>query len=167
MNQIDEVGVSEFVKGNQGISAVEKLLTEFEAHETKEEKSVEVYRKALSAMTDSATRMIMQMIVSDEERHRSMIHAMAATLEGSLNWTKPVASLEGVPSDTELNRKLSAVTEEFIELETAGLREYKRLLNESSGYYHGLFEVLIRSMVRDSEKHIEMLDFLSRRLRTA
>jgi hypothetical protein len=59
------------------------------------------------------------------------------------------------------------VTEEFIELETAGLREYKRLLNESSGYYHGLFEVLIRSMVRDSEKHIEMLDFLSRRLRTA
>jgi rubrerythrin len=86
---------------------VEKLLTEFEAHETKEEKSVEVYRKALSAMTDSATRMIMQMIVSDEERHRSMIHAMAATLEGSLNWTKPVASLEGVPSDTELNRKLS------------------------------------------------------------
>jgi hypothetical protein len=43
-----------------------------------------------------------------------------------------VASLEGVPSDTELNRKLSAVTEEFIELETAGLREYKRLLNESS-----------------------------------
>jgi hypothetical protein len=41
MNQIDEVGVPEFVKGHQGISAVEKLLTEFEAHETKEEKSVE------------------------------------------------------------------------------------------------------------------------------
>jgi hypothetical protein len=76
--------------------------------------------------------MIMQMIVSDEERHRAVIHAMAATLEGSLNWTKPVASLEGVPSDTELNRKLSAVTEEFIELETAGLREYKQLLNASS-----------------------------------
>jgi hypothetical protein len=32
---IDEVGVPEFVKGNQGISAVEKLLAEFEAHEPK------------------------------------------------------------------------------------------------------------------------------------
>jgi hypothetical protein len=134
MNQIHEISVLEFVKGNQGISAVEKLLTEFEAHEAKEEKSVEEYRKALAGMTDPATRFIMQMIVSDEERHRAVTRAMAATLEGSLNRTKPVASLEGAPDDTELNRKLSDVTEEFIELETAGLREYKRLLNESSGY---------------------------------
>jgi hypothetical protein len=106
-----------------------------QAHEAKEEKSVEVYRKALSAMTDSATRMIMQMIVSDEERHRAAIHAMAATLEGSLNWTKPVASLESAPSDTELNKKLSAVTAEFIGLETAGLREYKRRVQNSDRVY--------------------------------
>ena len=123
MNPIHQVVMPEFGKGNHGISAVEKLLTEFEAHEAKEEKSLEDYRKALARMTDPATRLIMQLIVSDEERHRAVIHAMASTLEGSLHWSKPLASFEGAPGDTELNKNLSAVTEEFIELETTGLWE--------------------------------------------
>jgi len=41
------------------------------------------------------------------------------------------------------------------------------LLKESSGYYHDLFKILIEAMIRDSEKHIEMLEFLSRRLKAA
>ena len=168
MDEIGDLSVPDgLIQRNQGISAVEKLLNEFEADEAKEEKSVEEYRKALAGMKDPATRFIMQMIVSDEERHRAVTHAMTATLKGSLNWTKPAASLEGTPDDTELSRKLSAVTEEFIELEKTGLKEYKRLLKESSGYFHGLFKILIDSMIRDSEKHVEMLEFLSRRLRTA
>jgi hypothetical protein len=162
MNMLDEL-----MHKSEGISAVEKLLNEFEAHEAREEKSVEEYRKALGGMRDPATRFIMQMIVSDEEKHRAVTHAMAATLKGSLNWSKPAASLEGAVDEAEINRKLSAVTEEFIELEKAGVTEYKLLLKESSGYYHGLFKILIDTMIRDSEKHIAMLEFLSRRLKTA
>ncbi len=66
------------------ISAVEKLLNEFESHEAKEEKSVDEYRRAFDAMRDPTSRFIMQMIISDEEKHRAVIHAMAATLKGSL-----------------------------------------------------------------------------------
>lgn len=147
------------------ISAVEKLLNEFEAHEAKEEKSVDEYRRALDAMRDPASRFIMQMIISDEEKHRAVIHAMAATLKGSLNWTRPAASLEGSVDDTEMKEKLGAVTAEFIDVEKAGIKAYKQLLKESSGYYHGLFTTLIETMIRDSEKHIDMLEFLSRRLK--
>jgi bacterioferritin (cytochrome b1) len=149
------------------ISPIEKLLNEFEAHEAKEEKTLDEYRKALGDMRDPATRFVMQLIISDEEKHRAVTHALAATLKGSLNWTKPAASLEGAADEPEINRKLSAVTEDFIDLEKAGIKEYKLLLKESSGYYHDLFKILIEAMIRDSEKHIEMLDFLSRRLKAA
>lgn len=167
MDEIADLSMmQELMSKPEEISAVEKLLNEFEAHEAKEEKSIEEYRSALGAMKDPATRFIMQMIVSDEEKHRAVTHAMAATLKGSLNWTKPRASLEGAADETEVNKKLSAVTEEFIDLEKAGIREYKVLLKESADYYHGLFQILIETMIRDSEKHVELLEFLSRRLKT-
>jgi hypothetical protein len=109
----------------------------------------------------------MQMIISDEEKHRAVTHSLAATLKGSLNWTRPAGTLEGAVDDAEVNRKLAAVTEDFIELEKSGIREYKNLLKESSGYYHGLFNVLLEAMIRDSEKHVELLEFLGRRLKAA
>ncbi|MBM4262108.1 MAG: hypothetical protein FJ145_11850 [Deltaproteobacteria bacterium] len=149
----------------EGESPVEKLLSEFEAHESKEEKSIEYYRKALQQMPNPLTRFLMQLIVSDEEKHRAVIHAMVATLKGSLTWTKPAGSLEGTSDLAGMDGKLREVTEEFIQLEKEGIREYKNLSKESSGYYHGLFKILLDSMVRDSEKHVELLEYLKENLK--
>jgi len=38
-------------------------------------------------------------------------------------------------------------------------------LKASEDYYHGLFKTLISAMIRDSEKHVELLEFLRARLR--
>jgi hypothetical protein len=62
-------------------------------------------------------------------------------------------------------RSASLYTEEFIKLEKEGIQESKRLVKESSGYYHGVFKVLLDSMIRDSEKHIELLEFLKENLK--
>jgi hypothetical protein len=56
-------------------------------------------------------------------------------------------------------------TDAFIELEREGIKECKTLIKESSGYYHGVFKILLDSMIRDSEKHIELLDFLKEQLK--
>jgi rubrerythrin len=149
------------------ISPVEKLLNEFEAHEAKEARALEFYKRTMAHMANPATRFLMQLIVSDEEKHRAVIHAMVATLKGSLNWTKPPDSLEGVGDLTALNGKLRDVTEELIGLEKEGIREYHTLVKESRGYYHGLFKVLLDSMIRDSEKHVELLEFLKSNLKDA
>ena len=79
----------------EGISPIERLLNEFEAHEAKEEQSIAIYKKSLGETANPMTRFLMQLIVSDEEKHRAVIHAMVATLKGSLTWTKPADSLEG------------------------------------------------------------------------
>jgi rubrerythrin len=151
----------------EGLSPVERLLNDFEAHEAKEEKALETYRNLAGQMPSPLTRFLLQMIISDEEKHRAVIHAMVATLKGSLNWTKPKDSLEGGSDSVNLNGELRAATEEFLQLERDGIREYKVLIKESSDYYHGLFKILLDSMVRDSEKHIDLLEFLRESLKTA
>jgi rubrerythrin len=168
MEEVSDLSMlEELMHRPEGISTVEKLLNEFEAHERDEEKSVEEYREAFAGVKDPAIRFIMQMIISDEEKHRAVMHAMASTLKGSLNWSQPAVSLDGVADETEIKNKLTAVTEKFIDVEKTGIRGYKKLLKGSSGYYQGLFQVLIEAMIRDSEKHVEMLEYLSRRLKSA
>jgi hypothetical protein len=93
-----------------------------------------------------------------------VIHAMIATLKGSLTWTKPEGSLESVADFSAMNGQLRASTEAFIELEKEGIKECKALAKESSGYYHGVFKILLDSMIRDSEKHVELLEFLKANL---
>ena len=153
--------------GAPEISPIERLLNEFEAHEAKEEKSLEQYRKLLGRMPNPVTRFLLQLIVSDEEKHRAVIHAMVATLRGSLTWSKPEGSLEGAADLAETHAQLRVSTDAFIELEKEGIRECKTLVKESSGYYHGVFKILLDSMIKDSEKHIELLEFLKENLKDA
>ena len=151
----------------EGISPVEKLLNEFEAHEAKEDRALDYYKKTLAHMPNPVTRFLMQLIISDEEKHRAVIHAMVSTLRGSLTWSKPAGSLEGVGDLATINGKLRDVTEEFIRLEKDGIKDYRALIKESSGYYHGLFKILLDAMIRDSEKHVELLEFLREGLKSA
>ena len=150
-----------------GISPIEKLLNEFEAHEAKEDRALEFYKQTMAHMPSPLTRFLMQMIVSDEEKHRAVMHAMVSTLKGSLTWTKPPDSLESVGDPSAMNGKLREATEQFIGLEKEGIREYKTLVKESSGYYHGLFKVLLDGMILDSEKHVKLLEFLKESLKDA
>jgi len=166
MEEMADVNVMyDLLKSGNEVSAIEKLLNEFEAHESKEEKSLEQYRSALGDIKNPVNRLVLQLIVSDEEKHRAVVHAMAATLKGSLTWTKPAGTLEGDPDSAAANRQLLAVTVEFIKLERDGIKEYKSLLKASEDYYHGLFRIMISAMIRDSEKHVELLEFLRERLR--
>lgn len=165
MEHIDEISALFGVaRTSEGISPIERLLNEFEAHEAKEERALELYRTALGEMPNPVTRFLMQLIVSDEEKHRAVVHAMAATLRGSLTWTKQPNSLEGSGDLVPINDKLLEVTDDFIQLEKEGIREYKSLVKDSNDYYHGLFKILFDSMIRDSEKHVELLEFLKERL---
>ena len=69
-------------KTPEEISPVERLLNEFETHEAREADSIDYYKKTLSRMPNSVTRFLMQLIVSDEEKHRAVIHAMVCDIAG-------------------------------------------------------------------------------------
>jgi len=161
----DITALFDLPRGGEAISQVERLLNYFESHEAKEEKSLERYTGIVGEIKDPAIRFLLQLIASDEENHRRITEAMALTLRGSLNWTKPPGSLEANGDQGKDTERLLAITEGFIDLEKEGIREYKILLKESVDYYRGLFTILLQSMIRDSEKHVELLEFLRERLK--
>jgi rubrerythrin len=153
--------------GAGGISEIERLTNEFEAHEGHEGKFLLQYKELVKQTGNPLIKFLLQLIVSDEEKHHAVSHAMLSTLKGDLNWTKPEDALRGLDNLGAEKDKLLEVTEGFIEVERTGIKEYKKLIKESKGYYHDLFVLLFQSMVHDSEKHIKILEFLRQRLKEA
>lgn len=149
------------------MSDVERLVNEFEAHEYQEGKFLKRYKEVAVKSDNRLVKLLLQMIVSDEERHHAITRAMAATLKGDLSWTKRDDAIRGLYDLKDEKEKLLGVTEDFIAIEKEGINEYRALIHESKGYYSDLFVLLFRSMIRDSEKHIEILEFLRNRLKEA
>ena len=150
-----------------GISEVERLANEFEAHEMQEGKFLRQYKDLAGKTKNRMIKFLLQLIISDEEKHHAITHAMASTLKGDLNWTNPDDAIRGLYDLGEDKKKLLKLTDDFIRVEKEGLSEYQKLIKESRGYYRDLFVLLFQSMVRDSEKHVEILEFLRDRLREA
>jgi bacterioferritin (cytochrome b1) len=153
--------------GAGGLSEVERLTNEFEAHEGHEEKFLLQYKELIKQTGNPLIKFLLQLIVSDEEKHHAVSHAMLSTLKGDLNWTKPADALRGLYNLGAEKEPLMELTEGFIRVERNGIKEYKKLIKESKGYYHDLFVLLFQSMVHDSEKHIKILEFLRQRLKEA
>jgi hypothetical protein len=45
-------------------------------------------------------------------------------------------------------------------LEKDGIREYKLLVRDSEGYDNGFYKTVVSSTIRDSEKQVELHEFL-------
>lgn len=149
------------------ISPVERLLNEFEAHENEEEKVLKEYRKVAAKTQNPLIKTLLQLIITDEEKHRAILHSMLSTLRGDLNWTHPEDAITGLYEIGAGKEKLIEVTEAFIQLEKEGMQECKELGTESKRYHQGVFTLLLRCMMNDSEKHIEILEFLKKTLKQA
>lgn len=149
------------------ISPVERLLNEFEAHEAEEEKVLKEYRKVAAETQNPLIKTLLQLIITDEERHRAIIHSMLSTLRGDLNWTRPEDAITGLYEIGGAQERLIQVTEAFIRLEKEGMQECKELVTESKRYHQGIFTLLLHCIMSDSEKHIDILEFLRKALKQA
>jgi bacterioferritin (cytochrome b1) len=147
------------------ISEVERIMNEFEAHESQEGKFTRRYYEVAERSKNPLVKFLLGLIVSDEEKHQAVTHAMVSTLKGALTWTKREGAIEGFYELGQERDELLRLTEDFIRLERDGIREYKKLIKTSGQYYQGLFGLLLEMMIRDSEKHMEILEFLRQKLK--
>ncbi len=149
------------------ISAVEQLMKEFEHHEDQEGEFVTQYKEIAGRSRDPLVKFLLHLIISDEEKHRAAVHAMASTLKCDLTWTKREDAFQGLGelNEEKESKELLKLTSDFIRHEKEGIRQYRKLIKSSKGYYYGVFVLLLQSIIRDSEKHVEILEFLRRKLR--
>ena len=148
-----------------GMPEVERLLNEFESHEIQERDFLRQYKEVASTVQAPVIKFLLQLIISDEEKHHAVTHAMVSTLRGDLNWTRPEDAIRGLYDLVEGRKKLLAVTEQFIRTEKDGILECKNLTKVSRRYYKGLFGLLLKCMIDDSHKHVEILEFLKDKLK--
>ncbi len=147
------------------ISEAEKLLQEFESHDASEGEFIRAYKEIADKSKDKLVKFLLQLIVTDEERHHAVMHAMAATLRGSINWTETKNSIPTLGDLSEDKEKLIKLTADFIKFEKEGIKESKKLLKTTKGYYQGLFDLLVTTMIHDSQKHVEILEFLHKAMK--
>jgi len=149
------------------ITDVERLLNEFESHESQEKDFLRQYKEVAAEVRQPLIKFLLQLIISDEEKHHAVTHAMVATLKGDLTWTKPEDAIHGLYDLDGRKKELLAATEEFIRTEKEGIRESKILTKVSRRYYKGLFALLTGCMIHDSQKHVMILEFLRDKLKQA
>lgn len=150
-----------------GPSEIERLVEAFELHQRGEEEVTRRYQAMAHKSKSPLVRFLLQLMVSDEEKHHALTHSMISTLRAGLDWSRPEDAIGGLGEIEGERDELLALTENFLRLERDGIKECKRLMKSSRDYYGGLFEMLLRLMVRDSEKHVEIMDFLRARLKGA
>lgn len=147
-------------------SPVERLMKEFEGHETHETVFLRRYREILERTHNPLVKFLVELIVADEEKHQVVLHAMTSTLKGSLIWEHLQNAIEGDNLGKEKDEMLK-VTEEFIHVEQKEIEEYRKLARATKRYYQGLFTLFLTAMIHDSEKHVEILEFLRKKLKAA
>lgn len=149
------------------ISAVEQLMNEFEYHEDQEGEFVEQYKEISGRSRDPLVKYLLHLIISDEEKHCAAVHAMASTLKGDLTWTKQEDAFQGFGDldEEKESKELLKLASDFIRHEKEGIKQYRKLIKSSKGYYYGVFVLILQTIIRDSEKHVEILEFLRHRIK--
>ncbi|MFB3120850.1 MAG: hypothetical protein ACE10H_01480, partial [Candidatus Binatia bacterium] len=61
------------------ISAVEQLMSEFEYHEDQEGEFIKQYKEIVGRSKNPLVKFLLDLIISDEEKHRAAIHAIVST----------------------------------------------------------------------------------------
>ncbi len=170
MNRIDPIslayGYSLTKPEHPEISPVELLTNQFEGHERQELEFIRGYKKIVEAHPNPLVQFLLQLVISDEEKHHALVHAMASSLRAELNWQKSeaaIAQLDEISPETK--KQLLQLTSEFIKEENKGIKEYKKLSKYSKDYHNGVFVLLLKTIIHDSKKHLMILQFLESRLK--
>jgi rubrerythrin len=144
---------------------VERLLNGVEAHVRAETDSIEAYRAFADTIRDPQLKLVMGLIVEDEERHHELLRRILTRLNNDVYWQHDPAALPTSTSPAADNDELAlGVTRAFLHEELHSVRILRDLSHNAQGVYGGLMELLLDWMALDSQKHERALRFVRQRL---
>jgi hypothetical protein len=140
-----------------------EISHEFQAHVREEAQFLHAYRELADGIADEGVRLLIELIVDDEERHHALMARIAAAARGDLG--EDALSAPDLSAD-ELDRLLPP-TEQFLEAE----REDRRRLQELARTLRplqdeNLWPLLVELMEMDTRKHVRILEYLRHHMRT-
>jgi rubrerythrin len=144
----------------------EGLYEHLTSHEANERELLDQYQRVAAKADSPAFTYLVDMIVDDEKRHHQLFRDLAGALrvDAELRGDQPpVPRLNGWGSDSRLVAELS---EQLIDQERQDLKELRRLEHELKEVKDTtLWSLLVKTMQLDTNKHIEILEFIRRHAR--
>lgn len=151
-----------------GGPTIEQLRSMLANHLQEEGKFLQVYSQAIDSQHSPLVKFIFELILADEETHHGVLSRIVAKLDSQLNWKQAPDELPAMGMLKTADRAhLLKLTDAFIAEEKHGIAQCKSLIKSSKGLYRDLLSFLLRTMVHDSEKHLMMLRFIRKQLKTA
>jgi len=135
-------------------------------HASSEDSAMAAYQKLSTEASTPALRYLARMILGDETRHHAMMAELADTVRKSAELAgeaTPIPDLTFVGQDRDV---VLEVTQRFIDVERADLKELKRLAKLLDPVAETtLWGLFVDLMEADTVKHIHVLEFIRDRAR--
>jgi rubrerythrin len=150
-----------------GASVWEQEVYDHLLHHVESEKEILQSYDALANQTESpAFAYLARLILDDERRHHAMLHDLAESIRTSALLSgepRPIPDLGMFHADRE---RILAETERFLAVEEQDNRELDRLAKELRDVRNTtLWQLVIRLIQHDNEKHRRILEFIRDRAR--
>lgn len=153
-----------------GASVWEKdLFDHFRSHVEAERDLIAEYRELAESTSVPGVGYLIALILADEERHHRLFAELAETIraEAQLRYHEaPLPPIPITPLPDDERRLILALTDRFIALERDDARDLKRLARKLKPVRDTtLWQLLVRLMQADTDKHIQILRFIHDRVR--
>ena len=150
-----------------GASTWEQQLYDHVASHGKNEGQILSSYEELANGTDSpAFAYLARLILDDERRHHQMLDDLATTIRTTAELSgepTPIPALDPVTDDRD---RLLAQTERFLAFEKDDNKVLERLAKELKDVRNTtMWQLMVRIMQQDNEKHRRILEFVRERLR--
>jgi rubrerythrin len=141
------------------------ITHEFQAHVREEEHFLDSYRELVDAVDQPGARLLVELIIEDEERHHGLMARLAREAreaeEADGDTVVPQFSAEDVA-------RLLEPTERFLDAERDDRRRLRALASALKPLRDtNVWPLVIELMELDTRKHIRILEFLRARMREA
>jgi rubrerythrin len=137
-------------------------------HVDSEREILQDYERLAEATESPAFAYLARLILDDERRHHQQLHDLAETIRTTSMLTgepSPIPDLGGFRADRD---KILAETERFLAAEERDNRDLERLAKEMSNVRNTtVWQLIIRLIQQDNEKHRHILRFIRDRARHA
>ena len=144
----------------------QELYDHVTAHGANEGEVLQSYQELAETTDSPAFAYLARIILDDERRHHQLLHDLAETIRATAELSgepTPIPDLGLFKADRQ---RILAETERFLALEEDDNKELKRLAKDLKDVRHTtIWELLLRLMQQDNEKHRRILEFIRDRAR--
>lgn len=147
------------------VSAVDAFINSVEGHIEEESKFLHEYSDAIQKHDSPLIRFVLELIMRDEEKHHQLLEQVIGRLRADLGYRSSNSRADKVEFIGHIDTaQMLRLTDRFLDEEGHGIRKMQGILRQAEPFYDGLLLMILRMLIKDSEKHVLMLQFLRAKL---